>query len=90
MARGEGGTGEHGGQEDLPEALVAPRPIESRHGLLEAVDRPAIVTPGLIGSAEVAVRQCLQDDVPAGRGERQGALGGGDGLVIRPHEEEMV
>src|SRR5437764_15350129 len=29
------------------------------------------------------------DDVPTNRGERQGALGGGDGLVIRAHDVEM-
>ena len=37
----------------------------------------------MVGYAEVAVRQRLQDDLPAGRGERQGALAGGNGLVIR-------
>ena len=31
----------------------------------------------------------MQDDVPAGRGERQGALGSGDGLVIRAPVVEM-
>ena len=89
MAPGEVGTGGHGGQEDLAEALVAPRPVEGRHGLPEAVDRPTIVALGLVGVAEVLVRQRLQDDIPAGRGEREGALGGGDGLVIRAHEVEM-
>jgi hypothetical protein len=90
MARGEVGTGEHGGQEDLHEALVAPRPIEERHGLPEAVDRPTIVALGLIGSAEAAIRQCVQDDIPAGRGERQGTLGRGDSLIIRAHDPEIV
>src|SRR2546422_11101448 len=89
MACGERGTGEHGGQEDLTEALVAPRPLEGRHGLPEAVNRPTIVALGLIDPTEVAVRQCVQDDVPASRGEREGALGGGDGLVIRAHGVEM-
>ena len=90
MAPGEPGTGEHGGQEDLAEALVAPRPVEGRHGLPEAVDRPTIVALGLVGYAEVLVRQRLQDDIPAGRGEREGALAGGDGLVIRAHDAEMA
>ena len=49
MARGEAGTGVHGGQENLAEALVAPRPLEGRHGLPEAVDRPTIVALGLVG-----------------------------------------
>ena len=87
MAPGEAGTGEHGGQENLAEALAAPRPVEGRHGLPEAVDRPTIVALGLVGYAEVVVRQRVQDDIPAGRGEREGALGGGDGLVIRAHED---
>ena len=90
MAPGEPGTGVHGGQDDLTEALVAPRPVEGRHGLPEAVDRPTIVALGLVGYAEVLVRQRLQDDIPAGRGEREGTLGGGDGLVIRAPEVEMV
>ena len=85
MAPGEVGTGEHGGQDDA-EALAAPRPVEGRHGLPEAVDRPTIVALGLVGVAEVVVRQRVQDDIPAGRGEREGALAGGDGLVMRPHE----
>ena len=49
MAPGEVGTGEHGGQVDLTEALAAPRPVEGRHGLPEAVDRPTIVALGPVG-----------------------------------------
>jgi hypothetical protein len=56
----------------------------------EAVDRPAIVTLGLVGKTEEAVRQRLQNDIPAGRGERQGALCRSDGLVKRAHEVEIV
>ena len=66
MARGESGTGEHGGQEDLTEALVAPSPLEGRYGLPEILDRPPVIALGLIGPTEVAVRQRLQDDLPAG------------------------
>ena len=55
----------------MTEALAAPRPLEGRHGLPEAVDRPTIVALGLVGDAEVVVRQRLQDDLPAGRGERR-------------------
>ena len=65
MAPGEPGTGVHGGQDDLTEALVAPCPLEGRHGLLEAVDRPTIVALGLVGEAKELVCQCLQDDLPA-------------------------
>jgi hypothetical protein len=89
MAPGEVGTGLHGGQDDIPEALVAPRPIEGRHSLPEAVDRLTIVALELVGHAQGLVRQRLQDDIPAGRGEREGTLGGGDGLVIRTHIAEM-
>ena len=35
------------------------------------------------------VRQRVQDDVPVGCSEREGTLGGGDGLVIRTHVAEM-
>ena len=90
MAPGEEGTGEHGGQDGVPEALMAPRPVEGRHGLPEAVDRPTIVALGSVGEAEVIVRQRLQDDIPAGRGERQGALGSGDGLVIRARGQDRA
>ena len=49
MAPGELGTGVHGGQEDLAEALAALRPVEGCHGLPEAVDCPTIVALGLVG-----------------------------------------
>jgi hypothetical protein len=45
---------------------------------------------GLVGHAECLVRQRVQDDIPAGRGQREGALTGGDSLVIRAYEVEMV
>jgi hypothetical protein len=89
MAPGEVGTGEHGGHDDLTEALVAPRPIEGRHSLPEAVYGPTVVALGLVGCAEVLVRQRLQDDLPAGHGERQDAMSGGDSLVIRAHVVEI-
>ena len=46
-----------------------------------------IVTMGLIGLAEVVVRQCLLGDIPIGCGKREGALGGGDGLIMPPAVE---
>src|SRR2546425_12516733 len=89
MTPSEVGTGEHSGQVDLTEALAAPRITEECHSLPEAVDRPSIVALGLVGLAEGLIRQCVLDDFPAGRGERQGALGSGDGLVIRTSLIEM-
>ena len=89
VAAGEIGTREHGGQEQLTAALVAQRPVKGRHSLPEAVDRSTIVTLGLIGDTKVLVRQRVQDALPTGGGERQGALAGGDGLVIRAHGAEM-
>ena len=80
----------HGGEEDLPETLMAPRPLEECHGLLETVNRLTIVTLGQVGEAEVLVRQRMQDNIPAGRGEREGSLGGSDSLAICTHEAEMV
>ena len=77
------------GRATLPEALVAPLPVQGLYSLPEIVDRLTIVALAEVGSAEVVVRQRVQDDIPAGRGERQGALGGGNGLVIRAHVVEM-
>jgi hypothetical protein len=90
VAHGEPGTGVHGGQENPAEALVAPCPLEGHHSLPEAVDRPSIITLGLIGVAEVLVRQRVQHNIPAIHGEHKGMLGGSEGLVIRSHEIEMV
>jgi len=56
MAPGEVGAGEHGGQENPAEKLVAPCPLQGRYGLPESVDRPPILALGLIDEAEVAVR----------------------------------
>jgi hypothetical protein len=89
MARGEVGAGVHCGHEDVTEALVAARLIKRRHDLLHAGNRPTIVALFLTGSAQVEVRQRLQAAVPTGRGEREGALGGSRGLVMRPQHAEM-
>ena len=73
----------------MAEALAAPRTVEGRHGLPEAVDRPTIVALGLVGLAEGRFASAVQDNIPTGRGERQGTLGGGDGLVIARPATEM-
>ena len=90
MAPGETGTGDHNGQENIAKALVAPFPVEGRHALHEGVDRPTIVALGLVGCAEVVVRQRAHNDLSAGRGEREGALASRDGLVIRAHVGEIA
>ena len=90
MAPGGVGTRDHGGQGGLPEALVAPRPLEGRHALPETVDGLTIVSLGLVGNAAVVVRPRVQDGIPAGRGKRQDTLGGGEGLVIRALMVEML
>ena len=56
IARRRVGTGVHSGQEDMTEALAAPRPVEGRHGLPETVDRPTIVALEQVGHAKVLVR----------------------------------
>ena len=43
----------------LTEARAAPRPVEERSSLLEAVDCPTIVALAMVGNAEVLVRQRL-------------------------------
>ena len=80
---------EHHGQDDLAKVLVAPCPLERCQRLPQAGDRPTRVTLGLVGLTEVEVRQPMQDDITAGRGEGEGALAGGDGLIIRAHKAEM-
>src|SRR5262249_22310769 len=83
MTRGEPGTRVHSRQNSLAEALIAQIAFEGRHALPAAVDRPLIITLGLIGKAEVVVRHRTRDYVAASRGEGEGALTGGNGLVIR-------
>ena len=83
MAPGEVGTGEHGGQVDLTKAFAAPNTLEGRDGLPQAVNRPTIVTLGVVRMAKLVVRQRVEDDVPAGRGECEGTLASGNGLVKR-------
>src|SRR5262245_14108505 len=51
--------GEHGGQDRLAEALVAPCALEGRHYLPETVYRPMIVTLGMVGETEVVVCQSV-------------------------------
>jgi hypothetical protein len=80
----------HGGQPDLPKALEAPSPIEERHGLPKAVDGPLIVALGMVCEAEVTVCKRVQDPIAARRDEREGMLGGGDGLSMRTHEPTKV
>src|SRR5215471_7197394 len=82
MARGEPGQGERGGQENIAEALSAPRPDEGCHGLPKTLDRTPVVALGLVGSSKILVRQRMQDNIPAGCGERESALSGSDSLVV--------
>jgi hypothetical protein len=88
MAPGEVGACEHGEQVGL-KALVVPRIAEGRYALSLKVDHPTIVALGLVGYAKAAFRYRLLDDIPSGRGEGEGALGSGDGLVIRASLIEM-
>src|SRR5205823_13873718 len=81
---------DHGGQDGEAETLVALRTLEERRGLRGAVDRATKVALVIVDRAEEAVRQRLHNNVPTGRGEPVGALGGGEGLVIRPPEEKIV
>jgi hypothetical protein len=58
--------------------------------LLKAVDRTPIVALGRIGEAEIAVRKRVQDAIVVSRDEREGVLGGGDGLIMRALEPEKM
>src|SRR5262245_43982706 len=64
MAPGELGRGIRGRKENLTKALVAPRSVEKRHGLREAVDGPTIVTLSLVDIAEGLVRYRVEDGIP--------------------------
>jgi hypothetical protein len=64
--------------------------VEGRYGLPEAGDRPTVVALEHEGAAKVLVRQRVPDNIPAGRGDCEGALAGIDGLVIRAYEAEMA
>ena len=49
-----------------------------------------IVTLSLVDIAEGLVRQRVQDGIPTSRGECQGTLGGGNGLVMCTPKEELA
>jgi hypothetical protein len=69
---------------------MAQPPVEGRYGLLEAVDRSTIVALDPVGQAEAVVRQGLRHDIPASRGEDEGALTSRDSLVMRASLVEMA
>jgi len=69
--------------------LVVQRPLDGRYSLHVALDHPTVVALSLIGEAEIAVRQRLQDGIPASCRECDGALRGGDGLVMCAPKVEM-
>ena len=70
------------GGSDITEALVALLPLEGCHGLPEIGDGPTIVPLGLVGLPEAVVRLRLQDAIATCRGESEGTLASGNGLVI--------
>jgi hypothetical protein len=90
MAPSEPGTGEHSGQIDLPETLIAPCSIEQHHRLPEVVNGPTIVALGVVGYTEELVPQRVKNDITASRGKGEGALAGSDSLVICAHEREKA
>src|SRR5262249_33632917 len=86
---GELGAGEHGGEGHIVEACPGPCLVEECGGLPEAIDRLTIITLGVVGYAKVSVRQCVQLNIPAGRGKHKAPLTEGDGLVICVPEIEI-
>ena len=89
MAPGEEGTGVHGGQEDLTEALAAPRPSKNAT-VCPSSRSPDDSRPGPGRLGRGASSPAPAGNLPAGRGECESALGGGDSLVIRTHVAEIV
>ena len=67
--------GVHGGQNNMAEAFVALCPVEERYGLPEAVNRPLIIAPGVVGLTEARVCERLLDDFPLSRGKHEETLG---------------
>ena len=65
MAFGEAAR-EHGGQENLTKALVAPRPSRDLQVRPKKLNCLTIVALAVVGPAEVAVRQRVQHDILAG------------------------
>jgi hypothetical protein len=89
MTGGEEGQGLHRGHTDLTEALATLCTLEGGHGLPETSDRSPMVTLGPIYRTKVEACQGMRDGIPDSGCQRQGALGGGDRLVIRPHVAEI-
>src|SRR5262245_3866945 len=90
MTHGESNKGAYGGLVRTAEECGAVSTVESCHVLPEIVNRPTIVALGLVGSADGLIHHRVQDDVPTSRGEPEGTLAGGDGLVMRAHQVEIV
>ena len=82
MAHGQSGPGAYGWRDRITEALVTPLPLEGCHGLPEISDGPTIVPLGLVGLSEAEVRLRLRDAIAICRGESEGTLASGNGLVI--------
>jgi hypothetical protein len=67
------------------EAFIEQIAFEGCHGLPEAVNRPTIVAPGLEDSTKLRA-----GPPPGRRGEREVALGGDNGLVMRAHDDMEI
>ena len=78
------------GQGDLHRSAVTPCAVEGRHRLPEAVDRPTIVALGMVGVAKVEICQRCRTTSPLAVASARARWRGGDGLVMRAHDEEIV
>src|SRR5262249_32197495 len=86
----EHATGVHRRHQDLPEPFVASWPIQGGHSLAQTIACPTIVALDQVGKAEAQVGERVLDDIVVGERQREGALAGGNGDVIRAHPVEMV
>jgi hypothetical protein len=82
--------GEHGGQADRPAALAPQGPLVGRSRLCVTGERLTRVALAPGGAAAGLVRQRMQDTLPTGAGQRAGALGSGEGLLMGAHEGAMA
>ena len=80
----------HRRHQDLPEPSIASWPIKGGHSLVQTITCPTIVTLDAVGNAEAQVGERVLNDIAIGDRQREGALAGGNGVVIRAHPVEMV
>jgi hypothetical protein len=63
--------------------------LETRHVLLAKLHRPTIVPQAAVGVPQIVLRRDREANLPQGRGNHQGALTGGEGVVRSAGKHKM-